>query len=673
VGYLTPEQGVAARIGTGAVLLLPAGLTVYFSFNAGGFFPGSVAFATVLLAAALALRIALAESPFEGFTLPVTIAAGALGLFGLWSLLSGRWGLHAPGRALVEFDRALLYLLVLVLFGSLRRTAWRLRWMLRGLALGIVAVCVTGLATRVLPDAFPIAETIADDRLSYPVTYWNALGVLASVGTIICFHFASSRSEPPAVRVLGAGAIPLLVTTLYFTFSRGAIAAGIVGLVAYVAIGRPRALPSGLLATVPAAVIAVLVAYDADLLASLDPTTSAAADQGRTVALVVVACALAAGLLRLALLALDSRLPRLHLWQPASARSRAIAAGAVAAVAIVLLLALDVPGGIGDQYDKFVHNSSSGTSGADLRTRLSNPTNNGRIDEWDVALDAFSEKRLGGYGAGTYQNLWAVDRPITLSVRDAHSLYVEALAEVGVVGSLLLIASLATILIALALRSRGPHRTLYAVLLAVTLTWALHAGLDWDWEMPAVTLWVFALGGAALAASREDRPARPPSGIVRIGAVLACFCVAVVPGLILTSQTRLDDGADDFARGDCRTAVSDSTKAINVLRVRPEPYEIRGFCRLQNGSPHQAVKDFERALDLDPGNWIYHYDLALALAVAGDSPAGQAILAVAYNPMSVEARRLAKRLATRDRHRWRPEAERLLRGASPFYLSGRGL
>jgi hypothetical protein len=39
--------------------------------------------------------------------------------------------------------------------------------------------------------------------------------------------------------------------------------------------------------------------------------------------------------------------------------------------------------------------------------------------------------------------------------------------------------------------------------------WAVHAGLDWDWEMPAVTLPALALGAAAIAWSEElsGRPA----------------------------------------------------------------------------------------------------------------------------------------------------------------------
>ena len=658
---------VSSRLANWALLFLPGGLTIYLSFNSGGFFPDAQAFAALVLAVVLGLRIALAEAPFAGFGKPLAVAAAGLGLYALWSLLSAVWS-DAPGRALLEFNRALLYLLALVLFGSLPRTATGFRWMLRGLALSIVVVCVCGLVTRVLPDVWPISDTIADDRLSYPLTYWNALGLLAAVGTILCFHFTCSRSEPGAVRVLGAAAVPVLVTTLFFTFSRGAIAAGIAGLVAYVAIARPRALLSGLIAIAPTAVIAVVVAYHADLLATLDPPRQATVDQGHDVALAVALCTLGAALLRALLLRLD---PRLSIKRvPATARR--LAPVAVAVVGVAVLVALGAPGYVSDQYDRFVDRSPAGNI-HDRRTRLTDPANNGRLDEWNVAIDAFADAPFEGEGAGTYQNVWARDRPpIGLSVRDAHSLYGESLAELGVVGLGLLILVLIVIAAGLAGLTRGRNRTLYAAALAAVLAWMLHAGVDWDWEMPAATLWVFALGGAALARPPEHGgPMDTPRTAIRLGAVIACFAVAVLPGLLVVSEDRLNASADAFERGDCREAVDAADSSISALSARPEPYEVRAYCRLRAGLVRSGIRDLERAVDRDPQNWTYHYGLAAAQALSGLDPRPQARETLRLNPLDTEAQDLSRRLLTQDRQAWRREARRLLRGAPPFYLSTR--
>src|SRR5438067_1983542 len=78
---------------------------------------------------------------------------------------------------------------------------------------------VAGIAliTRVLPEVWPISGNVHPERLSYPLTYWNALGVLAAIGLVLCIHLSSSLAEPRAVRAAAAAALPVLATTLYFT------------------------------------------------------------------------------------------------------------------------------------------------------------------------------------------------------------------------------------------------------------------------------------------------------------------------------------------------------------------------------------------------------------------------------------------------------------------------
>ena len=87
--------------------------------------------------------------------------------------------------------------------------------------------------------------------------------------------------------------------------------------------------------------------------------------------------------------------------------------------------------------------------------------NRGIVDNWKVALDAFDDQPLHGQGAGTYENWWNANRPArqaTYNVTDAHSLYLEALGELGIVGFLLLAVLVASVLVALAPIRRGPNR-----------------------------------------------------------------------------------------------------------------------------------------------------------------------------------------------------------------------
>jgi peptidoglycan/LPS O-acetylase OafA/YrhL len=79
----------------------------------------------------------------------------------------------------------------------------------------------------------------------------------------------------------------------------------------------------------------------------------------------------------------------------------------------------------------------------------------------------------------------------------------------------------------------------------------LRAGLDWDWEMPAVTIWLFCAGGAALAVSshHRSRKLRVRTGF-RLALALACLSVGAVPAAIAVSQHKLDKARTAFSHGD---------------------------------------------------------------------------------------------------------------------------
>jgi O-antigen ligase len=644
------------RWASAALLLLPGALTVYLSFNAGGFFPNTPAFVALLLAAVLAWRVLFSQNPFGGFTPLLGVAAGALALFGAWTFLSAIWS-DAPGRSLIEADRVLLYLLALVLFGSLPRSSQDLRWMIRGLALGFTVVAIVALITRVLPDVWAISPNIANDRLSYPLTYWNALGLLAGLGAILCFHLTSSLGEPRAVRVLAAAALPALGAAALFTYSRGGIAAGLVGLAVYAVVGRPRGMLSGLLAAGPPTAVTVVASLDADLLATAHPTTDAAVAQGHDVAVVVGLCMVGAAFLRSLLLVLDARLPTVHL----PGRVRMSVLGATGAAALVLVVALHVPSTVGDQYDRFVDPGPVGKPG-DLRTRLTDPANNGRVDQWEVALNGYEAAPMHGEGAGTYELLWAKGRPDDGTVTDAHSLYAEVLGELGLVGLILLGAPLLLILGAAAARTRGPNRTVYAAVFGAGIAWAFHAGIDWDWEMPAVTLWLFAAGGLVLAGpARHSTRLRPAPYPARLGMVGALVALAVVPALVLISQARLDDSLDHFRARNCPAAIDAARDSSSVLGIRAEPYEVIGYCEMRQGSGRRAVTAMQKAIDRDPKDWEHRYGLALARAVAGQDPRRDARAALRMNPRDSQTLDLVERFSNGTPRQWRRRAAVLVR------------
>ncbi len=482
--------------------LIPAALTIFFAYRSGGYFAGATGLAAAEMALVVVIRLALSRRPFEGVSIPHLVAVASLGAFAGWILLSTNWS-DSLARALPEYSRALLYALTLLFFGMLPFDPRRVRWMIYCVAAAIVGICVTAIIARTLPHVIFDSALIEEERLGYPLTYWNALGILAGVGIVLCGHLTCSTRDPMPVRVLGAAAIPLLALTLLYTLSRGGTWATVVAVVIYCVVGRPRALISGAIATVPGALIVILVANPPNTLAEGYPFQPAAVAAGKHVAIALAACMAGSALLRALLLPLDQKLDRIRL--PSRARRPVLAGATATAVAIVVAgaLALNVPGVAKSKYDQFTNKSDASAGGGG--GRLLSASTNGRKEHWDVAMAAFHRNELHGNGAGTYSLLWARARAGTVHVEDAHSLFIETLGELGLVGFILLVSTLLLIVGAFAWRARGPDRAMFAALLAAGIGWAIAAGVDWDWEMPAVTLWLFAFGGAVLARRPRQR------------------------------------------------------------------------------------------------------------------------------------------------------------------------
>jgi O-antigen ligase len=632
---ISPVETVSLQdVFDGLLTLLPGVLVIYFAFDTGGYFPESPAFVAIVLVIILVLRVTLVDQPFEGFSRPLAVAVAALGLLACWMLLSGVWS-DAPSRALVEFDRAYMYLLVFVLAGVTARTAMRLRWLAASIGAGCVVVSASALATRLVPDRFPTdIPAIGENNLAYPLTYSNALGMLSVTGAILAMYFASSTRLPRAARVVGTAALPIFAVTVYLTLSRGPVAAFAIGIVAFALLGRPRGLLPALVAAGPTSAIAIASAYQHPLLTGADPAGAAGTAQGHKVALVVALCVIAAAAGRLLLTPLDMRLAGFSL--PERSRRPVLAASWIGLVVGIVIVALAVraPSRISDQYHRFI-DAAEASPTQDIRKSIFSSANRGLLANWSVGLDAFKDRPLLGQGAGTYEVYWNEHRPakqVAYNVTDGHSLYIEALGELGLVGFVLVLIVIVTVLVALLPWRRGRNRTLYAALFAAALAWVFHAGVDWDWEMPAVTLPFFAFGGAALALHRRATLPSWPSQAVRVTAGLLLLCTAAAPGLIFTSQRQLNDARDALRAGNCGTAIARATASISTLSIRPEPYEIVALCQATAKRTGFAIQSMTKAEHYDPGNWRYAFELGVLQGGAGLNPHPELAKAHRLNP-----------------------------------------
>ena len=489
-------------------------------------------------------------------------------------------------------------MLAFALFGSLRYTRERLSWLVRALLVaGLAAVCLIGLVSRVLPHTWPTASSFYDSRLDYPLTYWNAEGMIAAIVLILGFHLTADRAEHWSVRVLAAAVLPGVAATLLLTFSRGAMGVAIDRAARLLPADAPEHASHRAARGVPTVAIALRSAWDATLLATAQPTSAAAVVQGHHVAIVVGACMLGAGLLRAVLLLADRRDraagARAHPASPRAARRRGRGVGSGCSC-VALALAL----GAGASPIASTTNSSTAPTKqhvAQTRERLTDPANDGRLPLWRAAVRDLRNAQAARHRR---RHLPAVLPPLPhrSALRRRRPLAVPA--EPGRARHRRLRADPGR-------RARHPRRAWPRGSVAptarctrrcspLTLAWAVHQAFDWDWQMPAVTLGVFMLAGLALArpARRQGRASRPAGRPHARRARLAA-CSPSRPLLVGTSYARLQQSAAGAASA--ANAPAPSSEALSSLSLsakRPQAYVIIGVCDLRAGlCPGRRARD----------------------------------------------------------------------------------
>ena len=217
---------------------------------------------------------------------------------------------------------------------------------------------------------------------------------------------------------------------------------------------------------------------------------------------------------------------------------------------IAVALSLGAGGFAQREYDRFVKGNGVAERDPDPRTAHRPGQRWATCALESGAVRIYDTQRLRGTGAGTYQPYYFRYRAEPLYVADAHSLYLQSLAELGVVGFALIVV----VVLAIAhgpcdAASAARGRALYAALFAIALAWAVHQAFDWDWQMPAVTLGVFILAGCALARPRGRRAGFSGLPASRTLVALGWLVLAIAPLLVGTSYARLHQSARDLAHG----------------------------------------------------------------------------------------------------------------------------
>jgi hypothetical protein len=448
----------------------------------------------------VALAAVLAPSPLPRRRAGRLALGGLAALAGL-TLASVLWApLAAPAYA--DAQRVALYLGVLLAAVAWLPAARALPAVEPALAACAALVVAYGLSERLFPWLVTLQRSVAaGGRLDQPLGYWNAMGTVAAVGFVLAASLAGDARRGPRGRAAAAALAPLLAAGVALTFSRGALLSVAVG-VSVVLLARPlrsQARSVALLVAVGAVSGAVAAALPG--VADYSGSSGRRALEGAVLAgvLVLTGALAAAGQAELTRREAAGRLGVTAL----GARLRgAFGAVAVAAVVAAVLLVIAGEGGSRTGTPQFGATAS----------RLSSVQSN-RYAYWRVAAAVFADHPVIGAGSSAFAVEWLRRRTLDESARDAHSLPLETLAELGLAG-LIALALFGGGTAAAAWRLAREHPGAAAGAYGGLAAWAAHAAIDWDWEMPADTLFALLLAAAVIAAA--ERPAAaataPPRG-----------------------------------------------------------------------------------------------------------------------------------------------------------------
>jgi hypothetical protein len=280
-----------------------------------------------------------------------------------------------------------------------------------------------------------------------------------------------------------------------------------------------------------------------------------------------------------------------------------------------------------------------------------------RLHYWDVAAGMARAEPVRGEGAGTFALIWPRDRHERAAADDAHSLYVETLAELGLAGLVLLALALGAAGRELLRRPRAPGeaRALHAVVLAVAVAWALHAGIDWIWEQPAIGVPVFAVAGGALGRPRrgvvQHDGAGLPATARRAAVIVGCCLVALLTGRLALASSDLEASLAAARRDDCPQSTRRAKASLRV-RETSDARLVLARCALPV-SPAAALAAVDRAVADDPLDWRPHYDRAVVLARLGRDPRPEIGAAHGLNLLEPSVQVALERLAGDDPAAWR--------------------
>ena len=634
-----------AALAAAIALGLLSGLWIWWASKEGAYFGGVMYPGVVVLCAGLVLVSSRAAwDRALSLSIPAKLTIGGLIGLGVWSALSALWS-PTPEVAVADAQRIFGYALAFGL-GIWLRILLRDRSELAMAPLALAGLGAGGYTVAILLTGDDFGRYVDRGTLQFPLGYRNANAAFFLMAMIPAVMLAMSRALDWRVRGIALASATLCLELAILSQSRGSVVAAGVALVVLLIASRERARTVGwlLLAVLPAIIVIPAVT---DLFATGDVENYSGTLELREAARAALRgflVALAAGFV--AALA-GRRITRSERREALANRAVGLVAIAIAiAAAITFVVATGDPARwVEDRVDEFLTQGTPDEGRTASRFEIN--AGSERDDLWRVALEVSAEEPLLGVGAGGFNYSYLLKRGEegVESVRDAHSVELEILSELGLPGLVLFAVAMISALLG-AWKSRGlggSEALLAACALTVGAYWLVHASLDWFWPYAGVTAPVFALLGSASAPTPGAPDGRGPTAVRRLAAGAACLlAISVVPPYL---AERYVDAAYADWRDDLEQAQTDLDRARDLNPLSIDPLLARGAILFAADEDEAALAAFAEASEERPEEWATHYFLSL-LQIRTDPRAARDELALALelNPRSGQLIELGQRI-----------------------------
>jgi len=560
---------------------------------------------------AISMSVAFGIVELGQMTRPAKVIAGLLAALCLWTLLSVVWAPSAE-NAFNEFNRVSLFLAVFLLISLAARYGKVDRWV-DGLTLAIVAIALVALTSRLFPGLFPDRGIFAflpksAIRLNFPLGYWNGLATLTALGIPLALRVAIGGRNS-IVRGIALASLPVVASVIYLASSRGGALTAFVGVVVFFALSEHRwSIGAALVVGGLGSAGAIAVLRMRHQLVDGPLGTGLVERQGRAAAfLILLVCALTA-----AVYALGSRYLRDRI-RP----SRRLGQTLVASIALLLIVGVIASHPI-RRFEQFKRPAQANTVGQGYSTseHFLSGSGNGRWQMWSAALDQWQQHPLVGNGAGSYAEWWTRHGSIAISVKDAHSLYLETLGELGLVGFLLLapIFAIGAFVSGRRCLRAGDGRVTLAALTAAFGAYTVEVAIDWMWELTVVSIVAWAILALALSSlkpveqNRKPKTERRSLRLLRergplVATVVVAWLLIAAQTIPLLAQTEIERSQAAVTRGDAAAAENAAMKARRIQPWAASPALQLALVMEQEGKLAQASAWIREAIKHNKTNW----------------------------------------------------------------------